>query len=106
MISAESDIAGKIARKGLRLVDKMLDKMAALVELEPRNWPQNFARNVTDCILAAVKTQAEERAQAEFDKENRLSPEDVRGLIKDYLSALPAVDLVAFMAEVRDGKGK
>ena len=105
MISAESDIAGRIARKGLRIVDKMLDKMAATVELDPVKWPNNFARNITDCILAAVKTQAEERAQAEFEKDERLTPEDVRGLIKSYLSDLPPVDLMSFFAEVQN-KGK
>jgi hypothetical protein len=101
MISAESDIAGKIARKGLKIVDKMLDKMADLAEMECKAWPQNFARNITDCVIAAVKVQAEERAQAEFEKENRLTPEDVRGLIKEYLAALPPVDMLAFFAEVR-----
>lgn len=102
-MSTESDMASEVAGQGLRMLRKVLAKLDGL-PLE--DWPKGYVRDIAECVLAAVKVQTEERAQAEWERENRLTPEDVRGLITNYLSALPAVDLVAFMAEVRDGKGK
>lgn len=101
MISAESDMAAKIARKGLAMIDRVLDQLDTV----PReDWSKTHVRDITECVMAAVRVQAEERAQAEFEKENRLTPEDVRALIKEYLASLPPVDVMAFFAEVRGGQ--
>ena len=97
-ISAKHDVAGRVVQNGLRLIARTLSELASIPRDERSS---HYVRDITDCVLAAVKVQAEERAQAEFEKEERLAPEDVRALIKDYLAALPPVDMMAFFAEVR-----
>lgn len=92
-------MAGKIARKGLRVVDKMLDGLAGLADDEPKRWPANYARQVTDCVLAAVKVQAEERAQLEFEDKANLAPEDIRAAMVEWLRGLPQSEKQALMAE-------
>ena len=96
-MTAESDTAGRIARKGLRIIDKMLDGLWGLADEEPKRWPANYARQVTDCVLAAVKVQAEERAQAEFEAALKLSPDEIRAALKEYLSSLPYDERVALL---------
>jgi hypothetical protein len=93
-MSTENDVAGKIARRGLALIDKVLDELAIV----PRDdWGKTHVRDITDCVLAAVRVQAEERAQAEWEKDNRLSEDDVKELIRDYIAKLPAAEFAAIV---------
>jgi hypothetical protein len=95
-MSAESDKAGRIAAKGLDLIDKILDELATV----PRDdWGKTHVRDVTDCVQAAVRFQAEERAQLDFEKEAKLAPEDIRAAMIEWLRGLPASEKQALMAE-------
>ena len=98
-MSTESDIAGRIAKKGLRIIDKMLDELESV----PRDdWSKTHVRDVTDCVMAAVKVQAEERAQLEFEQSAGM--EDLRRLLKQYLAGLPAAEVSLIVAEAQEAR--
>jgi hypothetical protein len=97
-MSAESDKAGRIAAKGLDMIDEYLDDLRELPKEKRSNY---YAKNLTDCVLAAVKVQAEERAQMEFEETQKLGPEEVRALLKEYLAALPSGEFQRLVQEAR-----
>jgi len=97
-MSSESDKAARITAKGLRIIDQMLD---VLEKVPYDDWSKTHVRDVSDCVMAAVKVQAEERAQLEFEEGAKLSPEDIRALLKEYLAALPQAEYAALVAEAR-----
>ena len=94
----ESDIAGRIAGKGLKILDKILDKLEAI---PPCDWSGHHVRDITDCVMAAVKVQAEQREQLEFENGEKLGADDLRKLLKEYLASLPALDFAALVKEAR-----
>lgn len=93
-MSTENDIASEVAGQGLRMLKKVL---ARLDEVPFEDWPKGYVRDISDCVMAAVKFQAGERQQLDFERENHLTSDDVRGLIKDYLAALPAAEFAALV---------
>jgi hypothetical protein len=88
--------AEAIARKGLRMLDKVLDELSVI----PReDWSKTHVRDISECVMAAVKYQAEQRAQMEWEAKASLSPGDIRQMLKDYLSSLPRDQYQSLLAE-------
>ena len=98
-MSTESDIAGKITQRGLSAILRVLTELDGL----PRDdWSKTHVRDITDCVLAAVKVQAEEREQLNFEREHNMG--DLRDLLKQYLASLPPAEVVSLVEEVANGK--
>jgi hypothetical protein len=98
MRTIERAQAEAVAQKGLRMLDKVLDELSII----PReDWSKTHVRDISECVMAAVKFQAEERAQAEWEAKTQLKPEDIRAALKEYLSALPEPEYQALVSEAR-----
>jgi hypothetical protein len=96
MRTLERDQAEAIAHKGLRMLDKVLDELSVI----PReDWSKTHVRDISECVMAAVKFQAEQRAQLEWEAKAGLKPDDIRAALKDYLASLPRDQYQALLTE-------
>ena len=94
-MSAEKVTAKRLAEKGLGLLSRILTDFEDMAG----NQLRGHAKNITDCVLACTKVQAEEREQLDFEKATQLDPEAIRDAMLDWLKNLPASEKQALMAE-------
>ena len=94
-MSAEKVTAKRLAEKGIKLLDKILVSFEEM----PDKQLWGHVKNITDCVMACVKVQAEEREQLDFEKTAQLSPEDIRAAMVEWLKGLPLEEKHALMAE-------
>ena len=92
-MSVERATAKRLAEKGLGLLSRILTDYEDM----PGNQLRGHVKNITDCVMACVKVQAEEREQLEFESTASLSPDEIRAALKEYLSSLPYDERVALL---------
>lgn len=94
-MSVEKITAKRLAEKGMALLDRILTDFEDM----PPKQLLGHTKNITDAVLACTKVQAEEREQLDFEKENQLSPEDIRAAFVGWLRSMPLEEKQQLMVE-------
>jgi len=99
-MSAELVTAKRLAERGLGILSRILTDFEDM----PCNQLRGHVKNITDCVMACVKVQAEEREQLTFEREELTG--DLREMLKQYLASLPRAEVTALVAEAQGQQEK
>jgi hypothetical protein len=91
----------QIIELGLEVIGETVEYMKS-VSVEDRDG--EFAKSMTAFSRAACEISKEMREGAAFLAKQQIDPEMMRGLIQDYLRAMPREEFVAMVAQVRTGE--
>jgi len=97
-MSAELVTAKRLAERGLGILSRILTDFEDM----PCNQLRGHVKNITDCVMACVKVQAEEREQLTFEREELTG--DLREMLKQYLASLPAAEVGRLVAESQQAR--